>query len=99
VDFFGIPASTNAGLARIAIRGDAAIVPVFIVREGRQARHVVHVLPIMYPEKTGDFAADVLQLTRRCSEVFEEMVRRHPEQWLWIHKRWKTRPLGMQKIY
>ncbi len=99
VDFFGVPASTNAGIARIALRADAAIVPAFIVREGRQARHVVHVLPIMYPEPTGDFQADVLRLTAQCSQVFEDMVRRHPEQWLWVHKRWKTRPLGSPKLY
>jgi KDO2-lipid IV(A) lauroyltransferase len=76
VDFFGVPASTNAGLARIALRADAPIVPVFIVREGRSARHHVHVLPIL-----------------------EEMVRRYPEQWLWMHKRWKTRPPGEPKLY
>ncbi len=99
VDFFGVPASTNAGIARIALRTDAPIVPVFIVRDGRSARHRVHVLPIMQVERTGDLEADVVTNTQRFSEVFEEMVRRHPEQWLWMHKRWKTRPLGAPRIY
>ena len=60
VDFFGLPASTNAGLARVALRADAPIVPVFIVRQGGSARHRRHVLPIMEVERTGDMQADVL---------------------------------------
>jgi KDO2-lipid IV(A) lauroyltransferase len=99
VDFFGMPASTNAGLARIALRADAPIVPVFIVREGRSARHRVHVLPILEVERSGDFAADVRRNTQRFTDVFETMVRRHPEQWLWMHKRWKTRPHGQPPLY
>jgi KDO2-lipid IV(A) lauroyltransferase len=99
VDFFGLPASTNAGMARIALRTDAPIVPAFIVREGRSARHRVHVLPILQVERTGDFEADVRHNTQRFTAVFEEMVRRHPEQWLWMHKRWKTRPSGMPRVY
>jgi Kdo2-lipid IVA lauroyltransferase/acyltransferase len=99
VDFFGVPASTNTGMARIALRTDAPIVPVFIVREGRSARHVVHVLPILQVERTGDPADDVRHNTQRFTAVFEEMVRRHPDQWLWMHKRWKTRPLGAPRIY
>jgi KDO2-lipid IV(A) lauroyltransferase len=99
VDFFGLPASTNAGLARVALRADAPIVPVFIVRQGRSARHLVHVLPIMEAERTGDMQADVLATTARLSAVFEDMVRRFPEQWLWVHRRWKTRPSGELKIY
>lgn len=99
VDFFGLPASTNSGIARIALRADAPIVPAFIVRDGHRARHTVHVLPIMEVERTGDLNADVVHNTDRFSRVFEEMVRRYPEQWLWMHKRWKTRPTGEPKIY
>jgi len=99
VDFFGLPASTNSGMARIALRTDAPIVPVFIVREGRSARHRVHVLPILQVERTGDPAEDVRRNTQRFTAVFEEMVRRHPEQWLWMHKRWKTRPPGEPRLY
>lgn len=99
VDFFGMPASTNAGMARISLRTGTPIVPVFIVREGRSARHVVHVLPVLEAERSGDFEADVLRNTERFTQVFEEMVRRHPEQWLWIHKRWKTRPPGAPRLY
>lgn len=99
VDFFGVPASTNAGLARIALRADTPIIPAFIVREGRSARHRVHVLPILEIERTGDPVEDVRRNTARFTAVFEEMVRRHPEHWLWMHKRWKTRPTGAPAIY
>ena len=99
VDFFGLAASTNSGMARIALRTDAPIVPAFIVREGRSARHRVHVLPILQVERTGDPTEDVRRNTQRFTGVFEEMVRRHPEQWLWMHKRWKTRPPGEPRLY
>jgi len=99
VDYFRLAASTNAGMARIALRTDAPIVPAFIVREGRSARHRVHVLPILEVERTGDAQEDVRRNTQRFTAVFEEMVRRYPEQWLWMHKRWKTRPPGEPKVY
>jgi KDO2-lipid IV(A) lauroyltransferase len=99
VDFFGVPASTNAGIARLALRTGAHVIPGFIVRAGRSARHIVHALPFIDMVETGDFQEDVRRNTARMSAVFEEMVRRYPEQWLWIHKRWKTRPLGEPKIY
>jgi len=99
VDFFGLPASTNAGMARIALRTDAPIVPVFIVREGRSARHRVHVLPILQVERTGEPDGDVRHNTQRFTAVFEEMVRRYPDHWLWMHKRWKTRPPGEPRLY
>lgn len=100
VDFFGLPASTNSGIARIALRSGAPVVPAFIVREGRSARHVVHVLPPIFEmERTGDFVEDVRRNTAHFSTIFEDMVRRFPEQWLWMHKRWKTRPVGEAKLY
>jgi len=99
VDFFGKSASTNSGIARLALRSGAPIVPVFIVREGRSARHRVHVLPITYVRRTGDLESDVTRITQELSDLFEGMVRRYPEQWLWVHKRWKTRPLGEPKLY
>ena len=99
VPFFGVAASTNSGIARIALRAGAPIVPAFIVRQGASARHIVHVGPVLRVEPSGDFAEDVRRTTERCSQLFEEMVRRHPEQWLWVHKRWKTRPAGEPRLY
>jgi len=99
VKFFGEQASTNSGIARLALRTGAPVVPVFIVREGGTPRHRVHVLPIMYAQRSGDPESDVKRVTQELSDVFEGMVRRHPEQWLWMHKRWKTRPPGLPKLY
>ena len=99
VQFFGKAASTNSGIARLALRTGAPVVPVFIVRDGARARHRVTVLPIMYAQRSGDLEADVRRATQQFSDVFESMVRRHPEQWLWVHKRWKTRPPGETKLY
>ena len=53
----------------------------------------------MQVERTGDDQADVVRNTQRFSDVFEDMVRRYPEQWLWMHKRWKTRPAGAPRLY
>ncbi|MGH7895321.1 MAG: lysophospholipid acyltransferase family protein [Candidatus Binatia bacterium] len=99
VDFFGLAASTNSGIARLSLRAGAPVVPVFIVRQGRSARHRVHVLPIMDAERSGDLEGDVRHNTQRFSDVFESMVRRYPEQWFWVHKRWKTRPAGQPRLY
>jgi KDO2-lipid IV(A) lauroyltransferase len=99
VDFFGIPASTNSAIARIALRTGAYVLPFFLVREGTTARHVLHILPLVEMERTGDVEEDVRRNTARMSSIFEDMVRRHPEQWLWGHKRWKTRPEGEPSLY
>jgi KDO2-lipid IV(A) lauroyltransferase len=99
VDFFGLPASTNSGMARIALRAGAPVVPVFIIREGWRARHRVRVLPIMEVERTGDLEEDVRRNTQRFTAVFEDMVRQYPDHWLWMHKRWKTRPVGTPRLY
>jgi KDO2-lipid IV(A) lauroyltransferase len=60
---------------------------------------VVHVLPFLYAERTGDMEADLVRNTERFSQVFEDMVRRYPEQWLGVHRRWKTRPPGEKRFY
>lgn len=99
VDFFGLPASTNTGIARVALRAGVPVAPVFIVRQGRGSRHVVHALPLLHLAPSGDMEGDVQRYTQQLSVVFEEMVRRYPEQWLWVHRRWKTRPHGEPRFY
>lgn len=98
-DLFGLPASTTPGPARLAMLSGAPVVPVFLVREGATDKHRIVVLPEVEMAKTGDREADVIENTRRCNAVFETMLRRYPEQWIWFHKRWKTRPLGEPRIY
>ncbi len=94
VDFFGTPACTASGLARVALRTGAAVVPGFLLWEEPEGKYVLHFgPPVGFPE-TGDSEADVTELTQRCTAVIESWVRRYPDQWLWIHRRWKTRPDG-----
>lgn len=99
VDFFGVSACTTPGPARLAMLSGAPVVPVFLVREGTSDRHRIVVLPTVELVNTGDRDADVIENTQRCTAVVEAMLRRHPEQWIWFHKRWKTRPLGEPRIY
>jgi Kdo2-lipid IVA lauroyltransferase/acyltransferase len=99
VDFFGIPASTTSGLARIAMRTDAAVVPGFLHWDDQQRRHVLRFEPAVDLARTGDDEADVIENTARFTKVIENQIRAHPDQWLWVHKRWKTRPPGEKPIY
>lgn len=99
VDFFGLPACTTPGPARLSMLSRAPIVPVFIVREGESERHRILVLPPIDLVHSGDREADVIANTQRCTAVVEEVLRRYPEQWIWFHKRWKTRPKGEARIY
>jgi KDO2-lipid IV(A) lauroyltransferase len=99
VDVFGVAASTTPGPARLAALGRAPIIPVFLVREGESARHRIVVLPEIVLQRTGDREADIIANTQRCSDAITDMLRRHPDQWIWFHKRWKTRPIGAPRIY
>jgi KDO2-lipid IV(A) lauroyltransferase len=99
VDFFGVPACTASGLARVALKTGAAVVPGFLLWEAREQRYVLHFGKRIEIEATGDAEADIVALTQLCTSVIEAWVRRFPEQWLWIHRRWKTRPAGEAPIY
>jgi KDO2-lipid IV(A) lauroyltransferase len=99
VDFFGVPACTTTGPARLAMLSGAPIYPVFLVREGESGRHRVELLTAIELVSTEDREADIRTNTQRCTAVIEDMIRRYPEQWIWFHKRWKTRPPGQPKLY
>jgi KDO2-lipid IV(A) lauroyltransferase len=99
VNFFGIPASTTSGLARIALRTDAAVVPGFLNWDHGIGKYRLRFDPALDLVRTGDEESDVRENTARFSQVIESYVRRHPDQWLWVHKRWKTRPPGEGPIY
>lgn len=98
-DLFGLLASTTPGPARLAMLSRSPVVPVFLVRQGDSDQHRIVVLPEVELVQSGDREADVAENTRRCNAVIETMLRRYPEQWIWFHKRWKTRPLGEPRIY
>lgn len=99
VDFFGKKACTSPGAARLAALTGAPIVPAFLVREGESGHHRVEILPPIELVNSGNRTADILTNTQRCSDVIEAMIRRYPEQWIWFHKRWKTRPGDEPPIY
>ena len=99
IELFGKLACTNPGAARLAMLTGAPVVPVFLVRDGESERHRIEVLPDVEMITTGDRDADIRTNTQRCSNVIEDMLRRYPEQWIWFHKRWKTRPVGEPAVY
>jgi Kdo2-lipid IVA lauroyltransferase/acyltransferase len=99
VDFFGVKASTTSGLARLALRIDAAVVPGFLSWDDQRRKYRLRFEPAVELARTANEEADVVENTARFTRVIEDFVRAHPDQWLWVHKRWKTRPPGEKPIY
>ncbi len=99
VDFFGIRACTGTGVARIALKTGAAVLPGFMLWEKAEKRYVLHFGPELAFARTGDAWADILATTQQCTRAIESWIRRYPDQWLWIHRRWKTRPAGEPGLY
>ncbi|HWR50693.1 MAG TPA: lysophospholipid acyltransferase family protein [Bryobacteraceae bacterium] len=93
VDFFGVPACAGTGFAKIAARSGAAVIPGFALWSEQERRYVLRFYPEV--EMTGDAEED----TRRLQAQLESVIREYPDQWLWIHRRWKTRPAGDAPIY
>ncbi len=93
VDFFGVPACVNTGFAKLAARSGAAVIPGFALWSERDRRYVLKFYPIV--EMTGDEEED----TRAVQRSLESAIAAHPDQWLWIHRRWKTRPPGEAGLY
>jgi len=93
VDFFGTPACANTAFAKIAAKTGAAVIPGFAIWSDAENRYVLRFYPAL--EISGDPAED----TRRLHALLERVIREHPGQWLWIHRRWKTRPPGAPNIY
>ncbi|MEO8127034.1 MAG: lysophospholipid acyltransferase family protein [Bryobacteraceae bacterium] len=86
VDFFGVPACANVAFAKIAARSGAAVIPGFALWSESERKYVLRFYPIV--EMTGNAAAD----TAAIQGQLERVIREYPDQWLWIHRRWKTRP-------
>jgi KDO2-lipid IV(A) lauroyltransferase len=99
VPFFGKLACTASGLARVALKTGAAVLPGFMLWEEAEQKYVLHFGEEIVFERTGDDEADAVANTAKCTAAIEAYVRRYPDQWLWVHRRWKTRPEGKGTMY
>jgi KDO2-lipid IV(A) lauroyltransferase len=89
VPFFGRPASTSRAMALLAVRTGAPVLPIFARRQP-DGRHRVIIRPPLAPPTANDREAAIVDLTARCAAVIEAAIREAPEQWLWMHGRWRT---------
>jgi KDO2-lipid IV(A) lauroyltransferase len=99
VDFFGLAACTGSGLARVAMKTGAAVLPGFLLWDEASRRYVLRFGAQIPLAATGDVEADVLANTAAFTKEIEGYVRQYPDQWLWVHRRWKTRPPGEPPVY
>ncbi len=99
VRFFGLDACTASGLARVALKTGAAVLPGFMLWESAEQKYTLHFGPELHFACSENPEADVLAATQQCNDVLESWIRRYPDQWLWIHRRWKTRPAGEPGLY
>lgn len=99
VPFFGIPACTTSGVAMLAMRTNAMIVPMCGVWDEAEKKYKVIHGDVILPARTGNRQQDIIDTTAAMTLGMEKFVRAYPEQWLWIHKRWKTRPPGEEELY
>ncbi len=93
VNFFGVPASASTGFAKFAAHSGAAVIPGFALWSEEEQRYVLRFYPPLV--MTGDAARD----TQTLQSKLEDVIREYPDQWLWIHRRWKTRPPGEESPY
>ena len=98
-DFFGIPAATTPAIATLAMRTGAAVIPGFLIWDAGKRKHLLSFDPAVDLISTGDPTKDILENTRAFNVILENMIRRYPDHWLWIHRRWKTRPEGEASLY
>jgi len=99
VDFFGTQACTTTGIARVALHTDAAVVPGYAYWDQNLRKYRLRFEPPVELVRSGDTERDVRENTQRFTKVIEEIIRKHPEQWVWIHARWKNRPEGERPLY
>ena len=99
VDFFGVPASTTTSIAKLALATGAAVLPAFAVWEESKQKYVVYLEPPIEYNAADNSDENARDLTQKITNVVEKYVRKYPEQWLWIHKRWNTRPKGEPNLY
>ena len=99
VDFFGKTACSTSGIARVALHTGAAVVPGYAYWDEQIRKYRLRFEPPVELIRTGDAERDVFENTQRFTKIIEEIIRRHPDQWVWLHARWKTRPRGEAPLY
>jgi len=99
VDFFGKSACTTTGIARVALHTDAAVVPGYAYWDESIGKYKLRFEPAVELIRTGDTERDVFVNTQKFAKVIEDIIRKYPEQWVWVHARWKTRPQGEEPLY
>jgi KDO2-lipid IV(A) lauroyltransferase len=99
VPFFGKLACTTAGIATLALKTDAVVIPTCAIWDRKKRRYFFHGDPPVELVRSGDHAKDIEVNTANFAAAMERMIRLYPDQWLWIHKRWKTRPPGEPELY
>jgi len=99
IDFFGKSACTTTGIARVALHTGAAVVPGYAYWDDTIRKYRLRFEPPVELVRTGDTERDVFENTQRFAKVIEAIIRKHPDQWVWVHKRWKTRPKGEPALY
>lgn len=99
VDFFGHEACTASGLARVALKTDAAVLPGFLLWEDAEQKYVLHFGPQIELLRSCSHEEDIRANTGLFTRVIEDYIRLYPDQWLWVHRRWKTRPEGTPALY
>jgi len=99
VPFFGLEACTGSGLARVARQTGAAVVPGFLLWHEDEQRYVLHFGGELRVQRSENAEEDAVVNTALFTETIEQYVRRYPDQWLWLHRRWKMRPEGEPPVY
>jgi Kdo2-lipid IVA lauroyltransferase/acyltransferase len=99
VPFFGIPASTSTGIAMLAQRSGAVIVPMLAVWDEQKGKYKIVYRDIIEPDESLDRKTDIERMTALCAAATESLIREFPDQYIWIHRRWKTRPPGEKELY
>ena len=93
IDFFGVKACAGSAFVKLAHHSGAAVVPGYALWSDKEKRYILHFEP------AGEMTGDVVQDTQRVHARLEAAIRKNPDQWLWIHRRWKTRPPGEASLY
>jgi Kdo2-lipid IVA lauroyltransferase/acyltransferase len=99
VDFFKKAACTTAGIARVALHTDAAVVPGYAYWDEGIRKYRLRFEPPVQLLRTGDTERDVYENTQRFAKIIEGIIRKYPDQWVWVHARWKVRPKGEPPLY